>query len=239
MRYLSIFLLVIMLTGVRFAEAQDDIPPAAIRIPVSAGLNFTVAQPAGEFGDYIDQGFGLEANVSIPFDSRGILSARLEGGFTNYGNEKVRVPLSPTMGNLIMVDVTTSNNIFTFGLGPQLTFPEGPVRPYAVATIGGSYFATQSRVEGTDNINPFAETTNFDDFVFTMTGGGGVLIPLGWHQNTRFMLDLGTSYHHNGPTRYLREGSLSDIQDGNPDLVAVESRASYFNFRVGLVIRTF
>jgi hypothetical protein len=207
MRYLSIFLLVIMLTGVRFAEAQDDIPPAAIRIPVSAGVNFTVAQPTGEFRDYIDQGFGLEANVAIPFDSRGILSARLEGGFTNYGNETIRVPLSPTMGNLIMVDVTTSNNIFTFGLGPQLTFR----RTRAALRRRDDRWQLLRHAEpgrGNRQPTPFAETTNFDDFVFTLTGGGGVLIPLGWHENTRFMLDLGTSYHHNGPTRYLREGSL-------------------------------
>jgi hypothetical protein len=187
----------------------------------------------------VNNGFGLDFHVGIPLDSQGIFSARIEAGFTNYGNETIRVPLSPTIGNLIMVDVTTNNNIFSFGVGPQLTFPYGPVRPYAAATIGGSYFATQSRVDGSNNQTPFAETTNFDDFVFTLSGASGILVPVAWRDGAHFMLDLGASYNHNGPTRYLREGSQLDLRDGSVDIDPIESRTSYFNFRVGVVVRTF
>jgi hypothetical protein len=239
MRGLILALLIIVVVSPAAFAQDNDVPPVPIRFPIAGGAAFTYAQPTGEFRDYINQGFGIDVHGAIPFDSRGIFSVRIEAGFTNYGNEKIRVPLSSTIGNLIMVDVTTSNNIFAFGLGPQVTVPSGPVRPYAAATLGGSYFATQSRVEGTNNQTPFAESTNFDDFVLTLTGTGGVLVPLGRHEGARFLLDLGSSYHHNGPTRYLREGSLRDIQDDSIDLIPIESRASYFNFRVGLVVRSF
>lgn len=240
MRFLSIALLLVLVTAPRTTFAQnDDVPTAPINVRMSAGLGLTFAQPTGEFRQYIDSGFGIDFNAAIPFDRQGILSARLEGGFTNYGNETIRVPLSSTIGNLIMVDVTTSNNIFSFGVGPQITFPNGPIRPYATTTIGGSYFATQSQVEGSSNHTPFAQSTNFDDFVFSLAAGGGFLIPLGSHEGTRLMLDLGATYHHNGPTRYLREGSLQDIRDESVTIVPIESRASYFNFRVGVVARTF
>lgn len=241
MKIALMVLLVLLLALVQTATAQhdDEIQPPPINFPIAIGVDFTIAQPTGEFREYVKNGFGLDFHVSIPFDRQGIFSARIDAGFTNYGNETIRVPLSPTVGNLIMVDVTTSNNIFAFGVGPQLTFPTGPIRPYLATAIGGSYFATQSRVDGSNNQTPFAETTNFDDFVFTFTGGGGVLIPLGWHNHARFMLDLGTAYHHNGPTRYLREGSQIDLRDGSVDIEPIESRTSYFNFRVGVVVRTF
>lgn len=216
-------------------SAQDA--PAQPNIRAMGGVALFYAQPTGEFNDYVSRGFGLDLFAAVPIDARGYFAVRLEGGVTNYGSERARFPLSPNLGNLIMVDVTTNNNIFFMNVGPQLMRPDGAIRPYLKASIGGSYFATQSTVEGSDNWQaPFAQSTNFDDFVLTLSSGGGFMIPIvgGPHP---VMLDIGTTYHHNGPTRYLRKGSLDLLADESVVITPVESRTSYFTFRVGVSTR--
>lgn len=217
------------------ASAQDE--PAPLHVRAMGGASLFYAQPTGEFTDYVNRGFGLEIFGAVPVDARGYFAVRLEGGVTNYGSERARFPLSPNLGNLIMVDVTTNNNIFFVNIGPQVMRPDGAIRPYLKAAVGGSYFATQSSVEGSDNWQaPFAQTTNFDDFVLTLSSGGGFLIPIvgGPHP---VMLDIGTTYHHNGPTRYLRKGSLELLADESVVITPVESRTSYFTFKVGVSTR--
>lgn len=201
--------------------------------PVFGGGSLVYGRPTGDFGRYVNQGFGLDGMARWKVDRRGIFSLGLEGGWLQYGRETIRAPLSSTVGR-INVDVTTSNNILFLGGGPQLTAPSGPVRPYASAGVGFSYFFTESSVEGSNNNNySFAETTNFDDVVFATTGGFGVYIPLG--RTREAALDIGLRYHNGGEGEYLREDSIIDRPGQTPLITPIRSQTKLWSWRVGVV----
>jgi hypothetical protein len=203
------------------------------------GLSFSVGDPKGEFKSYVDQGFGVGGHGLARLGSEGVFAIRLDAGFLNYGNETIRLPLSSRPGGgRIQLDLTTSNNIFWMGVGPQLMAPRGPVRPYVNGTAGFSYFATTSSVEGRDNDNePFAHDTNFDDATFSWGAGGGVLIPV--HRSARniVFIDVGARYHDNGRNvRYLREGGIRDLPNGDVELDVIQSRADLLTWHIGVSI---
>ena len=195
------------------------------------GGSLVYAQPKDEFRLNVKQGVGIDLNGHYKLDRRGIVSLGAEGGFLTYGRETQRVPLSGTIGGRINVDLTTSNNIVWMGVGPQLTAPSGPIRPYVNGTAGFSYFVTESSVEGTYDDEAFAKTNNYDDATFAWTGGGGVLIPVG---TTRMgAIDIGVRYHGNGSVRYLRKGDIVDLPNGGLQLNVNESKTPLISYRVG------
>lgn len=205
------------------------------RSQVIGGVGVTYGQPKGVFHDFVKQGFGIDGAVHYKFDRLGAFSFGLEGGFLTYGRETNRVPLSSTIGGLIMVDVTTSNNILWLGVGPQLMVPTGPIRPYVSGTAGFAYFFTESSVSGTYDDSEFAKTNNYNDATFAWSGGGGVLFPLGG-PNANAALDIGVRYHGNGNVRYLRKGSYSQDADGNVTFFPIESEAPLLDWRVGFKV---
>jgi hypothetical protein len=220
--------------GQVFKVGEREADPAGPRhSPVFGGGSLVYGRPTGDFSNYVNQGFGLDGFGRWKVDRRGVFSLGIEGGWLQYGRETIRAPLSSTVGR-ILVDVTTSNNILFLGAGPQLTVPSGPVRPYVSGSVGFSYFVTQSSVEGSSNDNTsFAETTNFDDFVFASTGGAGVYIPFGRRREVG--LDIGIRYHNGGEGRYLREGSIVDRPGTTPLINPIQSRTQLLSWRVGIV----
>jgi len=196
------------------------------------GITLMLSAPQGDFNRYVGNGFGVNFNVAPKIEPSGALLLRFDLGFLQYGNERKTVCLSTTIGCRITVDVNTSNDILVGGVGPELVLPRGTVRPYATATAGFAYFFTHSSVEGTDNITPFADTKNFDDFVFAWTGGGGLKIIL--RESKRpIALDLGVRYHHNGEASYLREGSIIDNPDGSITIRPIRSQTNFVSYHVG------
>lgn len=200
------------------------------RSPVFVGASLTYAVPQGDFRDNVKQGFGIDANGHYKLDRQGIFSIGGELGFLGYGRETKRVPLSSTIGR-VNVDMTTSNNIFWMGLGPQLTVPSGPIRPYVNGTVGFSFFWTESSVEGTYDNEPFAKSTNYDDATFAWTGGGGFLIPVG--ASRQGAIDIGVRYHGNGNVRYLRRGDIIDLPAGGIQLRVNEGETPLLMWRLG------
>lgn len=203
------------------------------RSPILGGASVVYGRPTGDFASYVNQGFGLDGFARWKVDRQGIFSLGLEGGWMQYGRETITAPLSGTIGR-IDVEVTTSNNIVFLGGGPQLTMPSGPVRPYVSGSVGFSYFFTESSVAGSDSDdNSFAETKNFDDFIFATTGGTGVYIPLGARREAG--LDIGLRYHNGGRGKYLREGSIHDRPGQRPDITPIESETRLWSWRIGFV----
>lgn len=195
---------------------------------VGAGL--AIAQPTGEFGDYVDVGGGLAAHGVWSPVPGGVFGLRADATFILYGSETRRYPLLP----LIDVDVTTSNQIFGLNLGPEFSAGTRAFRPYVFGQGGFSYFATSSSVEGSDNAQPFAETTNFEDFTWSATVGGGVRIALADSRH-RWALDLGARYVANGRAQYLREGSI--VIDGTDvTITPVESETNLILYHIGLSV---
>lgn len=201
----------------------------------AVGGSFSYGRPVGDFLKYVDQGFGFDAFGRLNLEPQGIVSLRLDGGLLIYGNETKRVPLSSTIGGRILVDLTTSNNIVWAGIGPQITLPTRGIRPYGFAEIGFSYFFTESRVEGSNNNESFASTTNYDDATFRYGLGTGFLIPF-QTATTEWALDFGMLYHGNGKVRYLREGGIEDLPNGGIVLHTIQSDANLLTYRLGFSV---
>jgi hypothetical protein len=135
----------------------------------------------------------------------------------------------------VNVDVNTDHDILFAGVGPQISVPAGFFRPYINATAGVSYFFTHSSVSGDNSGENLFDTTNHDDAVFALTGGGGFLIPLSMRR-TPVLLDVGATYHRNGEATYLRKGSIVDNPDGSITISPIRSEANFMTYRIGVSI---
>jgi hypothetical protein len=161
----------------------------------------------------------------------GPLGIRFGATYLIYGSQTHRYPLVPG----IAVDVTTRNQIAQFSLGPQVTVGRGVVRPYGFGAIGGSFFWTNSSVEGSDQNNqPFASTTNYHDGTFSSEIGGGVLVRLSAGR-VPVLLDAGLRYLNNGRVTYVTKERVTI--SGNQLLVdPVDSEANLLVYHLGVAI---
>lgn len=231
----------VLLAGTAFVGSTADASAQRRPLPeeqprMHAGGALMLAQPLGAFDRYVGLGGGIDGFFRVGLDEAGIVSLRLQGGFVNYGNETRQVCLSQTVGCRIVVDLTTSNNILFFGVGPEIGGPAGPVRLYANGTAGFSYFSTDSNVSGDQDFAPFATTRNFGDGGFALTGGGGIQIHLARTDGATIGLDLGASYQRNGFREYLTEGGIIDLPDGSIRLDVRRSRADLLLWRLGVTV---
>ncbi len=197
------------------------------------GIAGDLALPVGQFHDYVANGIGLRGFGLLSLDPYGILGLRLDGSFVVYGHRSRVVPLSPTVP-LLDVRVNTDNQIVFGSLGPQFTFPIGPVRPFVRGGLGLSYFVTTTSAKGTSNFTSFAQTRNEHDTKLALEGGAGLWIHLGGHR-TPIDLSLEATYVHNGRARYLRKESISYHPDGSVTVTPVESGANLMTLNLGVV----
>jgi len=196
-------------------------------------LSFAVSQPIGDFGDFIGTGYGLTGGFVWNLDRDRVFGIRAEGGFFQYGSETIGGCL---VSCRVPVDVTTSNDIAFGGIGPQISVPAGPFRPYINATAGFTYFFTHSSINDSDEYDTGAyDHTNHDDLVFALTGGGGVLIPV-YMRTVPVLLDLGATMHRNGQATYLRKRSIKDLPDGSILISPIRSEANFVTYRIGVSI---
>ncbi len=197
-------------------------------------INFIVAQPVGAFNTYISEGYGVNGGFVWNFDRDRVFGIRVEGGFLQYDSENRKLCFPGTCR--VGLDLNTTNGIVFGGVGPQFSVPAGPVRPYLNALAGFSYFHTESSVSGRNDFDEdYFNTTNHDDAVFALTGGGGFLIPLSMRR-TPVLLDIGATYHRNGEASYLRRGSIIDHPDGSITIRPIQSEANFITYRIGVSI---
>jgi hypothetical protein len=229
---------VVLATALGASAARAQVfhmtPPEKAPSRVFLGIGVEYGQPLGEFDDFIGNSWGVGGSFLYALDSRGIVGLRVDANYLNYGREHKRVPLSATIGGRILVDVTTSNNIFLAGIGPQFMVPSGPVRPYLTGAIGLAYFYTQSSVEGSADNDDFGTTTIFHDATFAWSGAGGFYIG-GGHGRHSIAIDLGARYQSNGNVRYLREGSIVDNPNSTISITPTESQANMIIYHLGVV----
>jgi hypothetical protein len=228
---LAAFFVLIVLAGPSPLVAQYGFGERPARVALGGGLS--VAQPVGEFRNYVDNGFGGSGHLMFRIDPQGFLALRADVGLVIYGHETKRVSL-PGAGR-VEFEVSTSNNILTYSIGPQLMVPTGPIRPYVNATAGGAYFFTESSVGGSDNASDFASTRNFDDHVPSYGYGGGVFVPFAV-RNADIGLDIGARFIRNGHTRYLREGGITDIPSGGFTVSPIESETNLVVYHAGISV---
>ena len=215
----------------RPAHAQVVVRPNALPATTFVGGGLSIAQPVGEFKNYVNAAVGLNFNLVQQLDPHGVLAVRVDGGYLVYGDETKSAALSPTLGR-IRVDVNTTNNIAALSVGPQLMVPNGTFRPYVTGAIGVSYFFTESSIKGSDSPD-FASTTNYHDATFAWSAAAGLYIPV--RRGARpISIDLGARYHGNGQARYLREGSITEDGQGNIYFDPIHSNTNMITYQIGV-----
>lgn len=227
--------IVLALAGVPRESHAQLIPferPIARAPSTFVGGGLVLAQPVGEFADYVDFGVGGAATVWHTLDRRGIVSIRGDVAYLVYGHENRRIPFNNTTGR-VQLDLDTYNNIFHLSFGPQLAAVAGPLRPYASAQVGLSYLFTRSSLSGTSDASSFAETDNYHFTHISYAGALGLLVPIRTAR-VPFALDLGAQYLHNGRARYLTEGDIQDNTTGGYDVTVRNSDANLILYRVGV-----
>ncbi|MBV9772500.1 MAG: hypothetical protein JO040_01035 [Gemmatimonadetes bacterium] len=213
---------------------EDDGAPYRRASGVYVGGDFTYARPQGSFQDNVKEAFGGSAHVVFQPGARGPVGLRLDAGIVNYGNERQRVMLSPTIGGRITTELNTSNNIAFFGVGPQIGIPEGRFQPYVNPFIGVAYLFTQSSLSGEYDDYAFS-TTNFDDATLSYGARAGVYVPIS-RGSVPVSLDLGATYMNNGEAEYLLKGDIRDNPDGSITLFPSRSDTDLLSFHVGVSV---
>lgn len=197
------------------------------------GIGFVAADPVGEFGRFVDDGFGLNLEGRFPVSGAGPLALRLDGGFVVYGHERQGMCFPPPVGCRIGVDLNTYNTIAYLGVGPELA-GDGSVAPYVNGSVGLTWFYTNSSLSGADDWDTNFNTTNYSDWATSLRAGGGVRFRVGGSSARPVLLDVGAQYHRNGQADYLREGDIVDYPDGTIELYPIRSEANLVTFNVGV-----
>ncbi len=220
------------------AAAQEGATDRALRGNLAEGaplfgLGIGAAVPLGQFNQFVNVGGQLDGSFIFNLARRhDLVGLRIDLTYVVYGHETQTVPLLPGTQR-VLVDVTTSNNIFSLGVGPQITLPGRSVRPCLGGNLGFSYFFTESSAKGSSSLgSPFASTTNFDDFTFSAGGGAGLYISLS--RKKAISLDLSVRYQHNATVRYLHEGSIHERPDGSIFFTPNETPVDLLLIRVGV-----
>lgn len=214
------------------AQNYREVPEEG-RIKAMGGINLQLGLPQGEFADFVQTGYGVGGNLTFFLDQQSRVGIRIFGSWLQYGSTTERIPFPGLPG--ISVDLTTANNIYSFGVGPEFHLSTGGIRPYIQGAIGLSNFATTTSAEGSDNTDPFARTTNFNDWTVAYYGGGGLQFQVSHGRNPVF-IDGGLRYQSHGRTRYLREGSIQPAPGGGVEIEPIESKTDLLIIHAGVQI---
>ncbi len=203
--------------------------PLPRSVAVGGALHY--GSPQGDFASNVNAAFGVNGYVGWQLGKSPFL-VRADLGYDIYGSRSWRAPLGSGPLGLVAVDVNTTNNIFSGGLGLQAGLPGRALSPYVGGSIGFASFVTRSSVSGSDQYNSdaFASSTNYSDGTFAKTLFGGLYIPVGSGGGA---IDLGLRYHWNGEARYLTRHDITFDQNDQPVLSPRFSRADLLTLQVG------
>ncbi len=232
MKQIAILSLLLVSTPLRaqYSEPPEDQLPRSIAI----GGTLHYGSPQGEFASNVNAAFGANGFVGWQLGNSPLM-VRADLGWDIYGSRSRYVPLGTGPLGLIRVNVNTTNNIYSGGIGLQAGVPGRSFTPYVGGSIGFAAFVTSSSVSGSDQSNgAFASSTNYSDGTFAKTVYGGVYLPIG---DNGVAVDLGVRYHWNGEARYLTERDITFDQGNNPVLSPRFSRADLLTIHVGVAYK--
>ena len=133
------------------------------------GGALVLAAPRGALAEQADIAGGLGGHSCW----RQPLPARWACAWTEAGcctaARRCDIPVARTAGRLVR-EITTENWVAQAGIGPQIAFPVGGVRPYVHAFVGASYLSTTSELRDPDGFVS-ASSTNYDDTGFVVWRG--------------------------------------------------------------------
>ncbi|MDX1396145.1 MAG: hypothetical protein R3195_17320 [Gemmatimonadota bacterium] len=212
-------------------EYEEQLVPVPVaystpRFRVGGGLGMFV--PQGEFGRFVGEGFAATGHMIVGVEPSNTFALRFEGGYVNYGS--VSWGSSACCYGPPGPGIRTTNNIATFGVGPQLQASMGAVQPYINGYVGSGYFYTHSSAN--DGWYHYAHSLNFDDWAFGYGGGGGLAIAFGG--GSPVLLNFDVQYRRHDDVQYLTEGGIYDDGFGGTIVEPVYSNADFWTFQMGL-----
>jgi hypothetical protein len=210
----------------QYRSSDDQLPRS-----MALGGSLHVGVPQGDFANNVSAAFGLNGFAGWQLGDSPFL-VRADLGYDIYGSRTSRVPLGSGPLGLINVDVTTTNSIFTGGIGLQAGLPGRGFTPYVGGSIGFAAFVTSSSVSGSmqSSSESFASSTNYSDGTFAKTLFGGFYLPIGTSGGA---IDIGVRYHWNGEARYLTDRDISFDAHNTPVLSPRFTRADLMTIQVG------
>ncbi len=195
-------------------------------VDLMGGASFAFADPQGDFDAAAGTGIGLEAFAVIAPKGKPF-GLRVDGSYLTYGSESFVTPF-PGTGGRVGVEVSTDNWIAHMGAGPEFAVRTGPVRPFVFGTAGFSYFATTSNLS--DDFGSYAYTTNYDDWTFRWSVGGGLNIPI----SKSVALSVGAAWVANDDVTYLVEGDVLDDGNGGIAFNPRHTDANLIQYTIGV-----
>lgn len=212
----------------------------------TAGLNFTVGIPSGEFSESMTK-TGYGGSLHFTFWNTGSsmpASLGLNVGYITFGSETRNTRISSDIPD-VTVDVDRSYNLANFHLLVQISPFDGPFLPYLDALLGGSYLYTETKIESEISGDDVASSVNFDDFAWSYGGGGGFLIKLvdqlgNENEDEKvklgsLYLDLKARYLFGSRAEYLTPGSVR-IDNGRVLYDVSKSKTDLLTLQLGVVI---
>src|SRR5262245_55875678 len=214
-----------------------QVAPEFTRFSITASPTFL--QPGSDFGQNINAAFGGGGGFLYRLDRSGVLSFRFDLSGERYGIERRQVPFSETVGQRVLVKLSTANWIASFNVGPEVSRPSGFFRPYGNAGFSRLLLRTTSSLNSENaSENPIATTTNYSDGTNALFFGGGLRFPLAAQRSHGIVeLDLGLRYVQGGYASYLREGSIQDNPGGPIFIAPINSKTSHVIYIAGVHIR--
>ena len=204
----------------------------------SLGLNAAVAFPFGEFSDNVNFGYGITGDISFRLLEAGWLGVRIDGGAIWYGHETTHDTLWLSRVPLV-VESTTDNYVAYGAVGPQLHFAGHPMSARVYGLVGLSYFETRTSAEFDIDDSEIREIDlgshgHLGDWTPSFAIGGELRWVLkGTRDGALLGLGLNIDWRRHGATRYLIEGSITDV-DGRAVFEPIESRVDFLLVSVGL-----
>ncbi len=160
-KHLPAFVTVLLLLFAASGVAQE-LPDTATR-RFHAGVALLGAAPAGDFADHLDHGFGIGVDVRYRLDPAGRLAVRADGRWLIYGWDDTRTAIASPFGGTDEVDLTTTQNLFFFEIGPEVALDLGIARPYAGLSVGAAQFLSQSSARASSGKVRFSSSVEHGD----------------------------------------------------------------------------
>jgi hypothetical protein len=211
MRAVAPLLVIVLLCSAATLASQPVRARRSRHAPaLGAGGALMLVQPRNDFAEHVHGGGGLALQGVLGVDRYGIVGLRADAHEIVYGWAS-------------QSDTTLRNVIRTGTIGPELTLPLGPIRPYAAGSVGLAYLATELDYDclpvrecsddDVDDRDERASATRLPRLTVAWARRLGVRLRL-WRDRRSGMaysLDFGVSEQGNGRTRYLRANDPRSI----------------------------
>jgi opacity protein-like surface antigen len=178
--------------------------------PISTGHNFlsggylTSSISLGDWADIAGFPLGFDATNVVHRNPQRPWAIRNNLGLMYNFSRTVDVPRS-NIGPSDALQVQTKNTSLQFGIGPEISKPDGEVRPFVYATAGFDTYWTSSNLSGTVGGAPYYAQHGDSRIEFAWAAGLGIRR---W-VTSGGAVELSAEYRSSNGHRYLRPSEIT------------------------------